>query len=128
MMYLLLILGGVTDYFVETASVADHEFHLSKFLFEYVPEEEALQITMYMFIDDFEAALSEKKIDNMYICTEKEDEQADRHIFEYLQDKIQLSVDGQPLNFEYVGKELAEDIIGMWCYLEVTNLKPLSID
>ena len=126
MMYLLLIFGGVTNYLVETQPTSDHEFHLSKFLFEYVPEEEALQITMYIFIDDFEAALLEKKIDKMYICTEKENEKADHHIFEYLEEHIQLAADGQPLNVEFVGKEVAEDIIGMWCYLEVTNLKPFQ--
>ncbi len=109
-----------------SVSGSDHEFHLSKGLIEYVEAEKALQITMYVFIDDFEEALGKKDLTKLYLCTSKESDSADQHIYDYFKETFSIEVDQQKVTFDYIGKEIAEDMIGMWCYLEVTGVEPFK--
>ncbi|PHN04466.1 DUF6702 family protein [Flavilitoribacter nigricans] len=100
-----------------------HEFHLSKCLIEYNTRESAIQISLHIFIDDTEEALRRQGIDRLFICTEKEDESAEGHLEAYLTEHLRLEVDGQSLVPTFLGKEVTEDLMGMWCYLEITGVK-----
>ena len=122
MLSIFLIIHSLNFLSLEKA----HEFHLSKGLIEYVESEQSLQITMYVFIDDFEEALKQKNIDKLFICTSKESENADQHIYDYFQETFILEIDQKQASFDYIGKEIAEDMIGMWCYLEVTQVTPFE--
>jgi hypothetical protein len=99
-----------------------HEFHLSKCLIEYNTRESAIQISLHLFIDDTEEALRRQGIDKLYICTEKEAESAEQHLEAYLTQHLRLEVDGKPLVPAFLGKEVTEDFMGMWCYLEITGV------
>lgn len=102
-----------------------HEFHLSKCLIEYNTRESAIQISLHLFIDDTEEALRRRGIDRLFMCTEKEAETAERHLEAYLIQQLRLEVDGQSLVPEFLGKEVTEDLMGMWCYLEITGVKDI---
>ena len=95
-----------------------HDIHLSKCLLEVNESDEAVQISMHIFIDDLEEALRRQGADNLYICTEKEAEEAETHIFDYLQAQFRIELDGQEKAYEFIGKEPSEDLMGVWCYLE----------
>lgn len=103
-----------------------HAFHVSKCLIEYNTAESAIQISLHVFIDDTEAALRLQGIDQLYICTAKEAVTADDHIAAYLTKKLRLEVNGQVVTPVYLGKEVTEDFAGMWCYLEVTDIKDMQ--
>ena len=103
-----------------------HEFHISKCSIEYNEKESALQLTLHIFIDDLEDALRLQGADKLFICTEKEADKAEEYIYKYLQQKLKISLDDKVVNFTFVGKEVSEDLVAVWCYLEVENIQPFS--
>ena len=103
-----------------------HEFHLSKCLVEYVEGERAIQITMHLFIDDLEEALRNQGKDKLYICTDKESPEAEPAIYQYLQSTFKVLLDGQEPGYQFIGKEISEDLLAMWCYLEIEGVTSFS--
>jgi hypothetical protein len=103
-----------------------HDFHVSKCLIEYRPDEQALQISLHLFIDDLEYALEQRGQKDLYICTAREKESADKIIAAYLARKLSLEVNNRKHAFEFIGKEVSDDLSGIWCYLEITNIKELK--
>jgi len=101
-----------------------HEFHLSNTEVRYNIEESALQITSRIFIDDLEMTLANYGFDNLYICTEKEAESAEGLIAQYLKNNLVISVDDKVMEFEFLGKEISDDLIAVWCYLEILDVSP----
>ena len=103
-----------------------HDFHLSKCLVEYSESDQALQVSLYVFIDDLEEALRQKGADNLFIGTEKEDAKAEKHMAEYFQNTFKIQVDEEEKKFEFLGKELSEDLIAVWCYLEIGGIEHIK--
>ncbi|MEM9821340.1 MAG: DUF6702 family protein [Bacteroidota bacterium] len=102
--------------------VPQHEYHLSKCNIEYNEKEQALQITLHLFIDDLEEALKHAGSGQLYIGTEKEKAEADEFIGQYIRQKFWLNDGKQNLSFDFLGKERTEDLAGIYCFLEVTNI------
>mgnify|MGYP005666356663 CR=1 FL=1 len=103
-----------------------HKFHVSKCMVEYNEAEQALQISLHLFIDDFEEALRRQGVDKLFICTKKESPEANTYIKEYLAKHFQITVDGKAYDFEFLGKENSDDLAGMWCYLEIMDIPTFS--
>jgi len=103
-----------------------HGFHLSQTMIDYNVEESALQISMSITLDDLERALEERTTEKLQLCTPKEHEKGEEFIFQYLQEKMDLVVNGQVADFQWVGKEVNEDLEGVWIYLEVLNVTELT--
>jgi len=99
-----------------------HEFHASKCLIEYRSDEKAIQISLHLFIDDVEEALRRQGADKLFLCSEKESKQAVTYLERYLKQALQLKLDGKERPFRFVGKEASDDWMGMWCYLEVSDV------
>ncbi|MCO6478402.1 MAG: hypothetical protein J5I94_17360 [Phaeodactylibacter sp.] len=104
----------------------DHDFHVSKCLVEYNEGERALQMSLHLFIDDLEEALRRQGKDNLFICTRKEDQQAETYIYRYLQQNFRFEVDGKERDYVFIGKEVSEDLAAVWCYLEITGVSSLK--
>jgi len=119
MLMLLLLPSGWPE-------VALHDFHVSKCLVEYNEEERALQVSMHLFIDDLEEALRLQGADKLFICTELEAADAETHIRRYLEAHFRLETNGEPVAFEFLGKEISDDLAAVWCYLEVTGVGRLD--
>ena len=111
---------------IASPSPGVHEFHVSKCQIDYNAKEEALQITLHLFIDDLETALKQQGADKLYICSEREDEKAELYLFRYLQQRFQLLVNETEQAFEFIGKEPSDDLQAVWCYLEITGVSELS--
>jgi hypothetical protein len=106
-----------------------HEFHVSKCLIEYKAEQAALQVSLHIFIDDLEEGLRRQGHGQLYLCTKDESKKADELVEAYLVDRLSLTVNGAPVSFKYIGKEISDDLAGAWCYMEVENIRSLeSID
>lgn len=99
----------------------DHDFHLSKCELVYSREDQALQITLHIFIDDLELALENQGNKKLYIASEREAISVDSLIYDYLQKEFKVISDDQPLQYNYIGKEPSADLQAIWCYLEVEN-------
>ena len=103
-----------------------HEFHLSKSLIQYVEEESAVQVTLFIFIDDLELALGELTEEKLFVCTTKEHPEAEAYIASYLENHFKVATGGEPLSFEFLGKEVSEDLAAVWCYLEATEVQSFN--
>jgi uncharacterized pyridoxamine 5'-phosphate oxidase family protein len=111
---------------LQTATIDKHEFHISKCLIEYNEKEKAVQITMHLFIDDLEKALSEQGAEKLYICTEKEDENAEAYIYKYLQQRFKINLENEGKDYTFIGKEISEDLVAVWCYMEIENIESIE--
>ena len=101
----------------------EHIFHLSMCEIDYNAKVNSLEISLKIFIDDFELALERKEGYKMLkIGSEKEHKKADQYILDYLKESFIIENKDGPLNYEFIGKELDEDLIAIWCYLEITNV------
>ncbi len=103
-----------------------HEFHVSKCQIEFNLQEKALQISMNIFIDDLEEALRNQGSGKLFIGTEKETNQADQQLFQYLNNHFQITVNDQKVEYNFVGKETSEDLQAIWCYLEITDIEAVT--
>jgi len=121
--FICCLFAPISTIFSSNEIVPTHEFHISKCLIEYNEKESALQLTVHIFIDDLEEALRQQGADKLFICTEKESEKAEGYIYKYLQQKLKISLDDKAVDFSFVGKEVSEDLVAVWCYLEVENIE-----
>ena len=115
---------------VETNSASTdnyaHDFHVSKCLIEYNEQEKALQISLHVFIDDLEEALRRQGADKLFICTEKEAADAEKYIDRYLKQNFVLEVNGRQAEYRFLGKEISDDLMAVWCYLEVLDVDQME--
>lgn len=106
--------------------VADHAFHVSRCEIRHNTKAQSLEVTMHIFIDDLEAALKKQGHDKLFLCTEKESSNADAVLLRYLQQQFRLDINGKPAAFTYIGKEMSDDMIAAWCYLEIPKVKTVK--
>ena len=113
---------------VDSSTLEVHEFHLSKCDIHFSEEDKALQISLRIFIDDLEEAIAKVEgEENLKLCTNKEVMNADSILVAYLSGNFQVSVDDQIHELAYVGKEVSEDLLAVWCYFEITNVLPKEV-
>jgi hypothetical protein len=104
----------------------EHDFHVSKCLMEYDEARRELQVTMHLFIDDLELALEQQGASSLFICTEKEDPMADTYIQRYLEQHLSVRLNEQPYSIQWIGKEAADDLTAVWCYLIIEEVPPIQ--
>lgn len=106
-----------------------HEFHVSKSQIEYNEAQQSLQISMHIFLDDLEIAIEESGGGKHFLCTEKETEDAVTILRKYLTQQFIINVDGTTKSYDFIGKELSEDLAAIWCYLEIKDIQtPTSME
>jgi hypothetical protein len=101
---------------------AEHDFHMSKGQIEYVAAEKSLQIMLHLFIDDLEDALALQGIKGLQLGTDKEAAQTDERLAAYLRQHFNLTLNGNKLNLQFLGKETTDDMAAIWCYLLVEQV------
>ncbi|MEM9990589.1 MAG: DUF6702 family protein [Bacteroidota bacterium] len=103
-----------------------HDFHFSKCEIEYQAKQQSLQISMQLFIDDLEVALKAQGHEALFLCSEKEAEEAETYLLDYLKANFQLKVNEQPTVYTYIGRDVSDDFAHVWCYFEVNDLEKLD--
>lgn len=100
----------------------DHDIHLSKSEVNYDSKSRSVQVSISLFLDDFELALKERGFDNVKLFSTFEVENADELIEDYLSDKLKFSQNNEEIMTTYLGREISEDLSAVWCYIEVENV------
>ncbi len=95
---------------------------MSKSEIHYTAEENAIQMSVHIFVDDLESALKEKGVDSLFIATEKEVDNANTFISSYLNQTLNIKVDDQTKEAQFLGKEMSDDLMAIWCYLEILEV------
>lgn len=106
-----------------TASTV-HKYYVSVTQVEYVKEKKAVQITTRIFIDDFEKLLRERFDASITLASHSDEKHIDKYIEAYLKSKLKISINGEVLQYTFLGKEYDEDIVQ--CYLEIKNIENIA--
>ena len=120
-MYSTLFLVLTLLYSVPDNAVYSHDIHLSRTEINIDAKSGDLQISMHIFADDLDLALTKKYQKKYHIATEKEDPEGDNVIERYLKEVFRLSAGGKILSYNYLGKEAGGEELAVWIYLEVEN-------
>lgn len=122
MKYLKIVL--VLALFPLVTGSTTHKFYVSITSIEYAPEEESLQIITKIFLDDIENAL-EKRYGKKFNFNSTSETEVDINIMkDYVFQKFNLTVNGTPATYEYIGMEYDIDVVKY--YLEIPDITKLS--
>lgn len=101
-----------------SASRSRHEFHASVTKMEYNAKERAFEISIRVFTDDFEKALSAASNSRVVLDKDRPSPNLDSIIEKYLQAHFGYQTpQKQPKPFKYVGYEIEAD--AHWLYVEM---------
>lgn len=95
-----------------------HEYYVSITQVDYSEKTKALQITTRLFEDDLEFALRKHYGDTLRLS--KYPENVDKHLANYLKRFFKVTINGELVKLNYIGKEYDDGVA--LCYLEVENV------
>lgn len=98
---------------------APHDIHISVCELRYNSTSGAFEVSIKIFIDDLELALSREGVTGLSIGTAKELASANDKIAAYLKKHFNIQLAGQTLAHEFLGKEVSEDYLAVWCYIQL---------
>lgn len=96
-------------------SAAFHPFHVSVCEIEYNAEQQLLQVTHKIFLDDLEDALALQYSRKPDLINNLHGEDGDM-VQQYVADNFNMSINGTTIPYTYVGHEQDGDAI--WCHIE----------
>jgi hypothetical protein len=107
------------------APSSEHDFHVGIVQMEYSEKSKTYQVAIKLFTDDLEKAIYESTGEKLRLGSDKELENADKLIFQYVQARFQLIDNkGKALTLMEIGFETEMDLT--WIYLESEKTKPIS--
>jgi hypothetical protein len=106
------------------AFTAFHKYYISVTQVDYIQDEQSVQITSRIFIDDFESVLRERYDENIVLAGKGESKDVDLFIETYLKNKISIKINGKDMKLNFIGKEYDLDI--MLCYIEIEDVKEIN--
>ena len=118
MKVLFLILGWSLSLVHAVSGNKDHDIHLSMCELRFNEQSSTFEVAIKIFIDDLEMALKNHGVTNLHIGASNESEVAEEHIASYLHQQFTIDVNGQRIKPVFVGKEVTDDMLAVWCYLE----------
>jgi len=115
---ILLFLIGLSSF------KANHKFYVSVTDVKYNEKEKSLQIISRIFVDDLEDLLQKRYDTSILLSKKTDDAKVFGYIKKYLEQKIEVEVDGKKYKVNYLGKEYDDDTA--IAYLEVLNVPEFS--
>ena len=111
--FLFLALALVVSSFLPALA---HDFHTSITDIKYNPRTQALEVSLKVFTDDLEEALT--KFTKSKITYNSKSEAQQQQLYAYLQSKLSFELaKGKPLKYKLLGSEPETDAV--WMYIEV---------
>ena len=95
-----------------------HKFYVSVFIVEHNETNKTLEITTQVFLDDMEMMFRNKNIELDLYSTS--DIISDSLIKDYFKSVFKIKKKSEILEYEFLGKELFDDILN--CYIEVKDI------
>jgi len=105
-------------------SSTSHKFYVSTTNIEFVKEKQAVQIISKIFIEDLEQALKTRYSSEIHLGSKKETEADIVYLKKYVLQKIKISINGEPVTLNYIGKEYDIDIVNM--FFEIENISEVN--
>jgi hypothetical protein len=106
-----------------------HPFYVSVIDFNHNTKESSLEVSIRIFTPDLEQTLQKYSTTKVDIANPKDKALLDKQISTYINQKLQLKVNGQTATINYIGHEIQMESV--WIYADipkVTQLKKLEIN
>ncbi|MFI1745435.1 DUF6702 family protein [Thalassobellus sediminis] len=100
-----------------------HDYYISITQVDYIEKTKSVQITSRIFLSDIESLLRQRYDKNITFGEEMKPKNVDTYIESYLREKISVKINGEKVNFTFIGEEYDDDI--MKCYLEIEEVKSI---
>jgi len=122
------LLTGYASTAVSVGNPPAHPLYVTVTEINYNAGDKNLEISCKIFTDDFENALTSVNHAKIDLTNPKDKAAADKRVYEYIKNNLQLKLDGKPVSLEFVGFEKETDAV--WSYLQVSNTAkaPKTID
>ncbi|WP_026837790.1 DUF6702 family protein [Gillisia sp. JM1] len=105
-----------------------HKFYVSVTEIEYNEKAESLQIISRVFIDDMEDLLQTRYDKNIRLGKTNESSSVPNHLKKYLNEKIEVKIDGRLTEVNYLGKEYEDDMLLVYLEIpKITSFKKIII-
>ena len=101
--------------------VSFHDFHVTHTTIYYNADKEAIEITVNVAIEDLERALEDQTAKKISIGTNAETESVDELIQAYFRQRLTLVPNNRLTNYQWVGKEVSQDLHNLYIYFEVLD-------
>lgn len=101
-----------------------HPYYVSTLEIDYRPDRAALQITMRVFTDDWQLMLNTHYDKTLRLDPDSDEEQMEIHSTEYLQQHLELKLNGKDVTPSVLGREYQDDQLVL--YLEVSGVAELQ--
>jgi hypothetical protein len=109
--------------------VKKHPYYVSVVDVKYDVKQKTLQVSARLFTNDLEDALRKTGKKTIDLLNPKVKSEVDSALFNYIKQRLHISINAKPQKIAYIGYEKEEESI--WTYLEIKNAalpKTLSID
>ena len=103
-----------------------HGFHVSFCTVEFDEKNQILAFSLNLVLDDIEQKLEKEGTPKLNLCTENEHEKGEYYLMVYLREHFKIEINGVQKDWEWVGKEITEELDGVWCYFQVSDLAQLN--
>lgn len=103
---------------------SSHPLHLATVEIDHNATDKTLEITCKTFWDDFESILTKLNKSRVDLTSDKAIADNNKKIFEYIRSHLQITVDGKPVQMNFVGYE-KEDVV-VYSYLQVDNISSVK--
>ncbi|MEM9329188.1 MAG: DUF6702 family protein [Bacteroidota bacterium] len=100
-----------------------HPFHISVTEIVHKPDEKVIQVSVRLFLDDFEETLQTFSDNKTLDIMNADKTYLNEEVEKYLKQHFSL-MGKKPVTLEYLGLEFDRDV--MWCYLEGKKVKSLE--
>lgn len=97
-----------------------HPFFVSVSEVQHNAADKSLEISIKVFIDDFEKALGNGAGFAVDLSHPADSIKTNQLVFQYLQKHFLVKVNGQPVKLQYVGYEKERE--AAWCYVQVSSV------
>ena len=101
-----------------------HKYYVSLCEIEFIKEKQSIQITLGVFIEDLEFTLNKNSGKQLNLGSKIEVGNIDDYYKKYLNEHLQISVNGKNQPYKFIGKEYDGDIVRF--YLEINSIKELK--
>jgi len=112
--YILSYLSPISSLY----STEAHPIHVSICELKYNESASAFQASIKIFIDDLEVAVMKEGYPSLNLSAKPENENTESNMADYINKYFTIKLDGQNLEAKFVGKEISDDFLAVWCYIE----------
>ena len=109
-------------------AASTHNFYVSTTSIRFVLEENSIQITTQVFLDDFESVLRQKGNYKTKLIPEIPQKVIDSLVEDYFRENITFKAQGKKIDFDFLGKRYKSDVLVAYMELRMdTVVSPFVI-